>query len=108
MRLTPTERSLAATVLLIAVGLAVLSVVCADGVHVLFSDEVGSDCAVMTHTHALGSASGPGVSPLVVSMLIALIGLAGVRTAKSGLHADGHVVLSYGRSLDPLHGRLRL
>jgi hypothetical protein len=108
MRLAPTKRSLAATVLLIVVVFAALSILCADGVHVLISGGIASDCGVMTHTRAFGAAAGPGLSVLVVSMLIAFVGLSGVPTPKSRLHADSHVAFSYGRPADPLHGRLRL
>lgn len=108
MRLTPTKRSSAATVLLIVVVLAALSILCADGVHVLISGGIASDCGVMTHTRAFGAAAGPGLSVLVVTMLTALVGLSSVRTLISRLHADSHVTLSYGRPADPLYGRLRL
>ena len=108
MRLTPTKRSLAATVLLIVVVLAALSILCADDVHALISGGIDGACGVMTHTRAFGAAAGPGLSVFVVSMLIALAELSGVPTLKSRLHADSHVAFSCGCPGDPLHGRLRL
>lgn len=108
MRLTPTQGSLAATVVVIVVVAAALSILCADGGHVLISGGIDGDCAVMAHTRAFGAAAGPGLSPLAVSMLIALIGLASVQTVKSGRHPDSRIAFSYGRPADPLQGRLRL
>jgi hypothetical protein len=109
MRLALVNRSLVATILVIVVLMAALVLVCPDGIHVPMSGAMSSRCLVMTHSSVLGSAVGSDSSPLLASMTLAIaVGFAAtLALARPTLLADiGET--PYGRSFDPLNGRLRI
>ena len=109
MRLAAKQRSLIATIIVIAVVLVALTVLCAEGIHVLLSGSISEACAAMTHSAGLGAASDANVVSAIASMLaVAIVGFALMFNTTFAQPVSSRTGVSRVPTANPLNGRLRI
>jgi len=109
MHVAPTHRSTVATILVIVLLAAALVIVCSDGIHLPVSGSVSATCATMAHSSILAATLEAGGGRLAASLMLTLVaGFAAVLLSMRRATAAASSVISPGRPIDPLNGRLRL